>query len=130
MRTKHHPQNKFVLLTHNPSTTPQSSGKRIRPYETVKPLADDLGLTIDHHCDRDDSDCAVDSISSFINNQASSSSVGVLLCWEHDALSDISKGLGDEFNYPDDHFDLIYDIVDGDLTSNSPYSEHCSGLDS
>lgn len=96
----------------------------------MKPLADDLGLTIDHHCDRDDSDCAVNSISSFINNQASSSNVGVLLAWEHDALSDISKGLGDQFDYPDDHYDLIYEIDEGQLTGNSPYSEGCPGLDS
>lgn len=36
----------------------KSDGSRDRPYETVEPLADDLGLTIDHHCDRDDVDCA------------------------------------------------------------------------
>lgn len=36
----------------------KSDGSRERPYETVEPLASDLGLTIDHHCDRDDTDCA------------------------------------------------------------------------
>ncbi|CAO1620707.1 unnamed protein product [Sympodiomycopsis kandeliae] len=104
----------------------KSSGKRIRPYETVKPLADDLGLTIDHHCDRDDSDCAVDTIQSFTKK----SNKAILLCWEHDALSDISKGLGDKFDYPDDSFNLIYEILNGKLTGNSPLNEHCPGLDS
>ena len=39
-----------------------SDGKRKRPYDTVKPLADDLGLEVDVSCDRDDSDCVVDFI--------------------------------------------------------------------
>lgn len=54
----------------------------------------------------------------------------MLVCWEHDALSDISKELGDEFDYPGDHFDLIYEIVNKQLTDQSPYSEGCPGLDS
>ncbi|PWN97769.1 hypothetical protein FA09DRAFT_346264, partial [Tilletiopsis washingtonensis] len=83
----------------------KKSGARNRPYQTVLPLSQDLGLKIDHSCDRDDTDCATSSIKKF----ASSSGKDVLLCWEHDALSDISKALGDEFDYPSSHFDLIYE---------------------
>ena len=102
----------------------QSDGSRRRPYDTVLPLSQDLGLTIDHHCDRDDAKCVKDSIKAYTG------SGNVLVCWEHDALSDISKELGDEFDYPGDHFDLIYEIVNKQLTDQSPYSEGCPGLDS
>lgn len=43
----------------------KSDGSRDRPYLTVKPLADDLGLTVDHHCDRDDEDCVKVSTNDF-----------------------------------------------------------------
>jgi len=64
-----------------------------------------------------------------IDDYAKSNSGNILVCWEHDALGDIGKALGGNFDYPDDHFDLIYEIVNKDLTSNSPYSENCPGLD-
>lgn len=32
-------------------------GKRKRPYDTVAPVAGDLGLEVDTSCDRDDSKC-------------------------------------------------------------------------
>ena len=35
----------------------KSDGSRKRPYDTVKPLADDLGLQVDTPCDRDDPQC-------------------------------------------------------------------------
>lgn len=103
----------------------KSDGSRERPYDTVAPLAGDLGLTIDHHCDRDDADCAKDAVDDY----ADSNSGNVLICWEHDALGDIAKALGDKIDYPSDHFNYIYEIVDKKLTSNSPYSENCPGLD-
>lgn len=37
-------------------------GKRKRPYDTVLPLANDLGLTVDVSCDRDDSECVSDVV--------------------------------------------------------------------
>jgi hypothetical protein len=42
-----------------------SDGSRIRPYQTVKPLADDLGLTVDVSCDRDDRQCVGDRVKAF-----------------------------------------------------------------
>lgn len=39
-----------------------ADGKRKRPYDTVLPLANDLGLTVDVSCDRDDSECVADAV--------------------------------------------------------------------
>jgi hypothetical protein len=66
-------------------------GKRTRPLLTVQPVATDLGLTVDTSCDRDDPDCVADAVAAFDKN---GSGKNVLICWEHDALSDIVKSLG------------------------------------
>lgn len=117
--TSTHLQAPSIELTTNPG------GKRARPYETVEPLAEDLGLTVDTHCDRDDSDCVADAVESYDGPG------NILICWEHDALTDIVDALGDKDapSYPDDHFDIIW-------TDPSPYSEivsmtseGCPGLD-
>ncbi|WFD19600.1 hypothetical protein MCAP1_001834 [Malassezia caprae] len=102
----------------------KSDGSRIRPYDTAKPLADRLGLTIDHHCDRDDDDCAADTVSDAAKKGAKT----ILVCWEHDALSDIADNLGiDDLDYPDDRFDIVFQMYDGEM--NSIFSEECFGLD-
>lgn len=51
------------------------------------------------------------------------------MCWEHNELGKIGGELGGKFDYPSDHYDLIYEIVDKDLTKSSPFSENCPGLD-
>lgn len=103
----------------------QSDGKRQRPYDTVYPLSQDLNITIDHHCDKTDQDCAADTIENYDGEG------NILLCWEHSELHDIVKALGDKDapDYPDDRFDIIW--VDppsyDDITDM--YSEDCPGLD-
>lgn len=72
-------------IGHIMAQTPKSSGKRQRPYDTVKPLADDLGLKVDTSCDRDDPEC-VDKV---VKNYKGAGNI--LICWEHDALHDIMK---------------------------------------
>lgn len=64
---------------------------------TVQPVANDLGLTVDTSCDRDDSDCVADLVDNY------NGSGNVLICWEHDALTDIAKSLGAKSppSYPD-----------------------------
>lgn len=76
-------------------------GKRARPRDTVLPLANDLGLTIDISCDRDDADCVDDLVKDY---NKSGSGQNILICWEHDALTDIAEALGDQDapTYPDD----------------------------
>jgi hypothetical protein len=76
-------------------------GKRQRPYDTVAPLAADLGLSVDTSCDRDDAKCVEDVVKGY------NGSGNILICWEHDALSDIVDELGKDDNpptYPDDAY--------------------------
>jgi len=40
-------------------------GARIRPYQTVVPLAADLGLTVDTSCDRDDPACVKKKVKNY-----------------------------------------------------------------
>ncbi|KAK5123924.1 hypothetical protein LTR85_002121 [Meristemomyces frigidus] len=112
-------------IGHIMAETPKSSGARARPYDTVEPLAEDLGLAVDTSCDRDDSDCVADVVDSYVG------SGNILICWEHDALTDIVTALGDDNapTYPDDSFNIIWtDPYDySEITSMS--SEDCPGLD-
>ena len=71
-----------------------ADGSRQRPYDTVKPLASDLNITIDTSCDRDDPKC----VKKVVTNYGGTGNI--LICWEHDALTDIVDKLGDD-NAPD-----------------------------
>ncbi|KAI1340054.1 putative phosphoglycerate mutase family protein [Xylariaceae sp. FL0016] len=113
-------------IQHIMAQTPKSNGKRQRPYLTVKPLADDLGLTVDVSCDRDDAECVTDVVDDY------SGDGNILICWEHKAMNNIAEELGADNvdNYPDDSYDLIW-------TDPYPYrgiasvtSENCPQLDS
>jgi broad specificity phosphatase PhoE len=85
----------------NSTNVRRSSGKRTRPLDTVQPLATNLGLTVDTSCDRNDPDCVDDLIKIYGDSGAGQN---ILICWEHDALTDISKTLGGKNvpSYPDD----------------------------
>lgn len=65
------------------------AGNQDRPYLTVQLLAADLGLAIDHSCARDDSSCVKNAVSNY------KGSGNILICWEHTALSNLAKALGD-----------------------------------
>lgn len=65
-------------------------GSRDRPYETVEPLASDLGLTVDTSCDRDDSKCVKKAVKNYGGDG------NILICWEHKELTDIVEELGDD----------------------------------
>ncbi|CAL5869046.1 uncharacterized protein PFLUO_LOCUS3274 [Penicillium psychrofluorescens] len=117
--------NSSYNIGHIMAETPQSDGSQQRPYDTVLPLANSLGLTVDTSCQRDDSDCVQGVIDSYTG------AGNILICWEHSALTDIVTALGDDDapTYPDDSFNLIW-------TDPSPYtsvvsvtSEDCPGLD-
>ncbi|KAJ5825270.1 hypothetical protein N7474_002408 [Penicillium riverlandense] len=112
-------------IGHIMAQTPQSDGSQQRPYDTVLPLAQSLGLTVDTSCQRDDSDCVQSVVDGYTG------AGNILICWEHDALTDIVSALGDDDapSYPSDSFNLIW-------TDPSPYtsivsvtSEDCPGLD-
>jgi len=111
-------------IGHIMAETPKSSGKRQRPYDTVEPLAEDLGLTVDVSCDRDDEDCVSDVVQKYDGPG------NILICWEHHELNNIAEAIGAKNvdNYPDDSYNLIW-------TQPYPYkdisvsSEDCPGLD-
>ena len=65
---------------------------------TVQPLASGLGLTVDTSCDRDDADCVADLVDGY------NGTGNILICWEHDNLSNIVEAMGDKNppSYPDD----------------------------
>ncbi|KAJ6008557.1 hypothetical protein N7522_003573, partial [Penicillium canescens] len=96
-------------------------GKRARPYDTVEPLAEDLGLTVDTSCDWDDPrrGCEIQWIRQYPYMLGAR------------RLTDIVEKLGDRDAppYPDDSYNIIW-------TDPSPYSditaktsEDCPGLD-
>ncbi|KND92789.1 L-serine dehydratase [Tolypocladium ophioglossoides CBS 100239] len=91
-------------IGHIMAQTPKKDGSRQRPYDTVAPLAGDLGIPVDTSCGRDDSDCVQNVVKSY------SGSGNILICWEHKALQDLATALGtkDVSPYPSDHFDLIW----------------------
>ena len=101
-------------------------GKRQRPLDTVTPLAQSLGLTVDTSCDRDDQDCVADVVNNY------DGSGNILICWEHSALTDIVTALGDENapSYPDDAFNIIWTDPPNYSTITSETSEDCPGIDS
>nr|POE63714.1 hypothetical protein CFP56_04617 [Quercus suber] len=105
--------------------TPKSSGARARPYDTVEPLAQDLGLNVDTSCDRDDQDCVADVVESY------NGSGNILICWEHDALTDIVKALGDKNapDYPDNSFNIIWTDPPSYKSITAMTNENCPGLD-
>lgn len=47
-------------------------------------------MTVDTSCQRDDQDCVADVVNNY-NGPGD-----ILICWEHDALTDIVKALGDK----------------------------------
>jgi len=102
----------------------KSNGKRKRPYDTVVPLAHDLGLTVDVSCDRDDEECVAHIVRHY------KGSGNILICWQHDQLEKIAEGMGagDLKKYPHGRSDVIW-------TLPPPYkhvketSENCPGLD-
>ncbi|KAL4809857.1 hypothetical protein BDV18DRAFT_156237 [Aspergillus unguis] len=108
--------------------TPKDNGKRDRPYLTVLPLSQDLGLEVDTSCDRDDPECVKDAVDAYDGDG------NVLICWEHDALTDIVEELGvdkdDAPEYPDDSFDIIWTLPSPYDEVTSETSEECPGLDS
>ncbi|KAL8286174.1 hypothetical protein RQP46_004662 [Phenoliferia psychrophenolica] len=106
--------------------TPKSDGHRARPLQTVTPLANDLSLDVDISCDRDDPDCVRDAVQKYSGSGAVQNT---LICWEHDALTDILKSLGVDNapDYPGESYDIIWTVKDKTLQQET--TEHCAGLD-
>ncbi|KAJ5143394.1 uncharacterized protein N7515_002181 [Penicillium bovifimosum] len=104
---------------------PGINGNRNRPLETVKPLAADLGLTVDTSCDRNDYDCVKKAVKAYTGPG------NILICWEHIALTPILETLGVEHapEYPHGRFDLIWTVPPPYLSVTNERSENCPALD-
>ncbi|CAH0056371.1 unnamed protein product [Clonostachys solani] len=104
----------------------KESGKRKRPYDTVAPVAGDLGLEVDTSCDRDDSKCVKKLIKNYEGDG------NILLCWQHGQMNNILEALGAEDieNYPEDRYDVIWTVPSPYDEITAETSENCPGLDS
>ena len=103
---------------------PKKNGAQGRPFDTVRPLAEDLGLAVDTGCGRDDFDAVTTKIKQYTG------SGNILVCWEHKRLTDLAVMLGVHKppRYPTDRYDIIW-------TCEKPYDtiseshQMCPGLD-
>ncbi|GAA6016085.1 hypothetical protein JCM11491_000663 [Sporobolomyces phaffii] len=100
--------------------------KRKRPYDTVKPIADELGLKVDTECEVDDAKCVRRKVEQYAKHGGKGD---VLICWKHSMLNTIAHELGAPKTkaYPDDRYDLMWTLHHSRLISKE--SEHCPGLD-
>ncbi|GAA5899910.1 uncharacterized protein JCM6883_006031 [Sporobolomyces salmoneus] len=100
--------------------------KRRRPYDTVKPIADELGLKVDTECDVEDAKCVRKKVEKYAKAGGKGD---VLICWKHSMLNVIAHELGAPKTkpYPDERYDLMWTLHHNRLISKE--SEQCPGLD-
>ncbi|KAL1894314.1 hypothetical protein Cpir12675_003696 [Ceratocystis pirilliformis] len=92
-------------IGHIMAQKPKKNGKRKRPYDTVKPLADHLDIEVDTSCPRGNMKCVKKAIKHYKGKG------NILICWEHKRLTKIVKTLGLKHHaphYPAKHFDMIW----------------------
>lgn len=89
-------------------------------------MAQDLGLTVDTSCDRDDQDCVANVVDNYTGPG------NILICWEHSQLTNIVEALGDNNapSYPDASFNIIWYDPPSYGSITQMVSEDCPGLDS
>lgn len=117
-------------------------GSGRRSYDTVSPLAADLGLTINTPCGRDDSECVAKAVREYTGSgniliwYVQESELIVLevkrwFSWEHKRLRNIAEDLGADAvgKYPVDRFDVIWTDPHPYTEITSATSEKCPGLD-
>ncbi|KAJ5736837.1 uncharacterized protein N7483_001962 [Penicillium malachiteum] len=109
-----------------------SNGGHGRAFKTVQPLAADLGLDVDMHCGRKNTDCVADAIRSY------DGAGDILVSWRHTNMGQIQAALGSDepVEYPDDRginescrYDLVWTIPYPYHRITVTQSEKCPGLD-
>ncbi|GAA5916813.1 hypothetical protein JCM5296_006099 [Sporobolomyces johnsonii] len=100
--------------------------KRRRPYETVKPLADELGLKVDTECEVDDAKCVRKKVERYAKEGGKGD---VVICWKHSMLHVIAHELGAPKTspYPDDRYDIMWTLHHNRIITKE--SEQCPGID-
>jgi hypothetical protein len=73
-------------------------GEHGRAFQTVLPLADDLGLTVDTHCKRNNVKCVAETVRSYDGPG------NILISWRHGMMDKIEEELGalERIEYPED----------------------------
>lgn len=105
-----------------------------RPYETVQPLAKDLGVEFKTNIHINDAAGVARVVEEYRGTG------NILICWEHHHLSDIAKAIGitgfapgsgwsGKVQYPDSRFDLVwvapppYDEITQVFSEDTPGSD-------
>ncbi|KAJ5760232.1 hypothetical protein N7520_007388 [Penicillium odoratum] len=106
-------------------TTNESTGDHGRPFKTVIPLAEDLGLKVDLHCDSLDPQCVADAIRWYDGPG------NILVSWRHRTIAKIPKLLGvtHRVKYPKKRFDIMWTLPYPYTEITEIESEGCYGLD-
>ncbi|KAK0555183.1 hypothetical protein OC846_001051 [Tilletia horrida] len=99
-------------------------GKRSRPFKTVEPLANQLGIKVDLHCEREDAKCVAERALNAVSRGHN-----VLVCWQHKALTDVARALGVRgLRYPPSRSDILFQLSHRGKV-HAIRSEECAGLD-
>ncbi|PIG80264.1 phosphoglycerate mutase family protein [Aspergillus arachidicola] len=100
-------------------------GEHRRSYETVHPLATDLGLTVDTSCKRNKVHCVAEAVNDYDGPG------NILISWRHGKMRELVQALGydDPPEYPEDRFDLIWTIPFPYDNITDIRSEDCPVLD-
>jgi hypothetical protein len=86
----------------------KSSKKSLRPYDTLRPLADALGLTIKEKFDDDETDALVEHMGAS-ENYAGKSGV---IAWRHGNIPSLLAALGaPDGSYPQPWDDRVFDLI-------------------
>ncbi|GAA5982128.1 hypothetical protein JCM11641_000596 [Rhodosporidiobolus odoratus] len=111
----------ILAEAYNPETR-----KRMRPYLTVKRLAQDLGLKVDTDCDVEDAKCVRKKVKKYVEAGGKGE---VVICWKHSMLHRIAEELGAPRTspYPDHRYDIIWTLHHNRIVTKE--SEQCPGID-
>ncbi|RHZ55897.1 hypothetical protein CDV55_102166 [Aspergillus turcosus] len=104
---------------------PNRYGQHRRSFETVLPLAIDLGLEVDLSCKRNQVRCVGNLVRNFQGPG------NILISWRHGRMKEIVDELGSSHapEYPEDRFDLIWSVPFPYGNITDVRSEGCPGLD-
>ncbi|ODM23457.1 hypothetical protein SI65_01046 [Aspergillus cristatus] len=103
----------------------KKNGDHRRSFDTVHPLAKDLGLPVDTSCKRNHAKCVAKHIKRYDGEG------DILVSWRHGRMAEIAERLGVEEppEYPYHRFDLVWTIPYPYDKVTEVWSEECPGLD-
>lgn len=102
-----------------------TDGEHRRSFDTVHPLAMDLGLFVDTSCKRNRVHCIAKHIDRYDGEG------NILISWRHGKMQEMAEEMGlDEVpEYPEDRYDVVWTIPYPYDSVTGVWSERCPGLD-